>query len=231
MSNEQRGCLAAILNLFGVRSSGRTTPGLEKLPYRLRDDFLSPAEASFYRVLKTAVGDRLLVFPKVGLQDLFFVSRQSSDRRSYHNKIDRKHVDFVLCDPDTLKPCVAVELDDASHKRAERAERDAFVDAVFAEAGLPLLRVAARMSYNTQQLEALLYSFLPQNSAPGAAVSKEVEVVTGAVVNNAFAGIPICPTCGIPLVLRTTRDGHHAGEQFYGCHNYPRCREIAPLTG
>lgn len=230
MREEQRGCLAAILSLFGVRSPGRTTPVLEKLPYRLRDDFLSPAEASFYRVLKTAVGDRFLIFPKVGLQDLFFVSRQSSDWRSYHNKIDRKHVDFVLCDPDTMKPCVAVELDDASHKRTERTERDAFVDAVFAGTGLPLLRVAARMSYSTQQLEALLHPLLRESSQPEAAVADEVEAVMEAVSNNASAGIPVCPKCGIPLVLRTVRNARHAGKQFYGCHNYPRCREIAPLT-
>lgn len=33
-----------------------------------------------------------------------------------------------------------------------------------------------------------------------------------------------CPYCGGSLVLRTASRGENAGEQFYGCENYPRCR-------
>lgn len=34
----------------------------------------------------------------------------------------------------------------------------------------------------------------------------------------------ICPKCGESLVLRTTKRGSHAGNQFYGCSNYPKYR-------
>ncbi|WP_243134510.1 topoisomerase DNA-binding C4 zinc finger domain-containing protein [Enterocloster asparagiformis] len=34
----------------------------------------------------------------------------------------------------------------------------------------------------------------------------------------------ICPKCTSPLVLRTTKKGAHAGEQFYGCSRFPKCR-------
>ena len=37
---------------------------------------------------------------------------------------------------------------------------------------------------------------------------------------------PICPQCGGKLVLRTARQGPNAGNQFYGCSNYPKCRYI-----
>lgn len=33
-----------------------------------------------------------------------------------------------------------------------------------------------------------------------------------------------CPLCGGSLVLRTAKQGAHAGQQFYGCSNYPKCR-------
>lgn len=33
-----------------------------------------------------------------------------------------------------------------------------------------------------------------------------------------------CPRCGNPLVLRTAKTGPHAGEQFYGCSRFPKCR-------
>ena len=36
----------------------------------------------------------------------------------------------------------------------------------------------------------------------------------------------VCKRCGAPLVLRTAKKGDKAGNQFYGCSNYPKCRFI-----
>lgn len=36
----------------------------------------------------------------------------------------------------------------------------------------------------------------------------------------------ICPKCGSELVLRTARNGANAGQKFYGCSGYPKCRYI-----
>jgi len=47
---------------------------------------------------------------------------------------------------------LAIELDDSSHKRAARQERDSFVDSALAAAGLPILHVPARSGYNAQEL-------------------------------------------------------------------------------
>ena len=33
-----------------------------------------------------------------------------------------------------------------------------------------------------------------------------------------------CPYCGGELVIRTAKHGPTAGEQFYGCENFPKCR-------
>ena len=63
------------------------------------------------------------------------------DYMAYFNKIKAKHTDFVLCDPDTLEILCGVELDDPSHDRPERIERDEFVDHVYEAAGIPLIHV------------------------------------------------------------------------------------------
>lgn len=34
----------------------------------------------------------------------------------------------------------------------------------------------------------------------------------------------MCPRCGGTLVLRTAQRGVYAGNQFYGCSNYPKCK-------
>jgi hypothetical protein len=224
MGNNNRGCLAAIINLF-KRNGGRVTAtplDFEgPLPYKLRDDFLSPAEASFFRLLKNAAQDDYLVFPKVALKDIFFVSRPN-ENMAYYNKIDRKHVDFLLCDSASLKPVMGIELDDASHQRQDRIERDELVDKVFEQAGLPLRRAPARTAYTQQELEDLI-----QGTASGV-----TSVQPGQAEARSLADpTPHCPKCGERMLLRTAQRGAKAGEKFYGCPNYPRCREIIPVRG
>lgn len=41
---------------------------------------------------------------------------------------------------------------------------------------------------------------------------------------------PTCPRCGNKMVLRTAKRGRYKGKQFYGCSNYPDCREIVDLN-
>ena len=39
----------------------------------------------------------------------------------------------------------------------------------------------------------------------------------------------VCPRCGGQLILRTAKKGDNAGNQFYGCSNFPKCRYIQNL--
>ena len=39
----------------------------------------------------------------------------------------------------------------------------------------------------------------------------------------------VCPRCGGQLVLRTAKKGEKAGNQFYGCSSFPKCRYIRNL--
>ncbi len=132
----------------------------EELPYRLRDDFLSPAETSFYQVLKALVGAGLIICPQASLSALFYVPH-SEYSQAYQNKIDRKRVDFLLCNPRTLKPLFAIDLDDSP----DRQERDAFVEEVFAAAHLPLVRIPATQAYNTSELIALFQAAMQRKPA------------------------------------------------------------------
>ena len=220
MSNKSPGCLAAIFGLFAPKNDNilaeKDVPAEREIfPYRLRDDFLSPAETSFYQVLKTMVGERLVIFPQVSLAGIFFTF--GDERQTYQNKIDRKIVDFLLCDAKTLKPILAIELDDASHHRPDRQERDVFVEKVFETAKLPLARVPVRATYNTKELAELFQAAMKGQPAATQDVSP---------VDKSTDQPPICPKCGIPMVQRTAKRGSTAGQTFWGCANYPRCREM-----
>jgi len=40
---------------------------------------------------------------------------------------------------------------------------------------------------------------------------------------------PNCPSCNTPMVMREARRGAYAGQKFWGCTNYPKCRGTRPL--
>jgi len=151
---EPKGCLIAILKLFGVLPSGDTDKGdgADELPYRRKDYLLSKAERAFFETLQKAVGNRCLIFAKVRLADLLFIRRGTERRQSYFNRIRSKHIDFVLCDRDAVRPLLAIELDDSSHNRPDRKQRDTFVDSALAAAELPILHVKARADYDGEEL-------------------------------------------------------------------------------
>jgi hypothetical protein len=187
-------------------------------PYHMRDDFLSAAEQSFYLVLKNATTGSFLVCPKVSLGDLFYVrSSDPSKFRIYSNKIDRKHVDFLLCDPKTVRPLLGIELDDKSHQRDDRRTRDEFVQKVFAAAKLPLLRIPARQSYTVSEISTAI-----KNRIGGTQPDVGVHPISSQTEPEA----PKCPQCGGQMVLRTAKSGPNQGRQFWGCTNYPRCKGI-----
>ena len=200
---------------------------IASFPYHVRDDFLSPAEQNFYLVLKMAVGDWALICPKVSLGDLFYAkSSKPSEYRTYTNKIDRKHIDFLLCDPRTVKPMLGLELDDKSHQRPDRQERDRFVEEVFAAAKLPLARVPVQREYNAAELGHLLRQKAGV-AAPGVLTAPSTPLPTVVAVAAETPAAPLCPKCGSTMVLRTAKSGANQGERFWGCPNYPRCRGVA----
>jgi hypothetical protein len=200
--------------------SDKKAPVKLEFPYHLRDDFLSPAEQSFYLVLRKAAADWALICPKVALGDLFYVrSSDHSKYRIYTNKIDRKHVDFLLCDPQTARPILGIELDDKSHNAADRKARDEFVAGVFAAAKLPLARVHVQRSYNVNELRAAL------QQRTGLA-GEQAKPTPAAEQKPAQPAAPKCPNCGSDMVLRTATTGANKGGKFWGCPNYPRCRGI-----
>jgi hypothetical protein len=139
----------------GPRNKGTSSEKSEDLPYVLERYLMSKAERSFFGVLEQVTdSSKYYIFPQLSLSKLVIVEKGTGSYQTYHNKVDRKSIDFVLFDRSVVSPVLAVELDDASHDREDRLERDAFVDRVLAKAGLPLLHVRAQASYDPKQLAA-----------------------------------------------------------------------------
>ncbi|QEG21352.1 DUF2726 domain-containing protein [Mariniblastus fucicola] len=126
------------------------------MPYFKRPSLVTKNELRFYKSLHKAVLDDFEIFAMVRIADLIRVEKGSNNGRKWLNKILSKHIDFVLCDPGSLEAVVCIELDDASHNRPDRIERDKFVNDAFDAADLPLLRIPVEPSYNAREVRNLI---------------------------------------------------------------------------
>lgn len=220
-----------IADLSGNKEEDEKAKDISSLPYALREDFLSAGEMAFYSTLKEAVSHHATICVKVRLADIFKVKgMDSSPRATYQNRINAKHVDFLLCDSQTMRPLVGIELDDKSHQRPDRVERDEFVDQVFATCKLPLVHIPARHSYAVLEIAAQLRPHLSRSfpqPIPSPVTSSPLPPSN--TIKPSDKSAPICPNCGIPMVLRTKRTTN-VGEQFWGCANYPKCRATRPYS-
>ncbi|HNA89600.1 MAG TPA: DUF2726 domain-containing protein, partial [Anaerolineales bacterium] len=187
-----------------------------RLPYRLREPFLSKPEAALFRLLTELMGSRYYVCPKVALTDLFMIVRPNENVH-FFNKIFRKHVDFLLCDPETFTPTFGVELIRPVSKDVVR-EVDRFMEDIFHDAGIPLVHIPSSEFYAPADVIALFQLAVVK---AGKSASIRIEQMADTVPN--------CPICGKMMVLRIHRNGQEKGVKYYGCIDSPRCAGVVSI--
>jgi hypothetical protein len=135
-------------------SAMRSTENCQSGVYRPRRYLLTRNEAAFFRVLSVVLDRTYLISCKVRIADII-----TCDDRAWHkgaaNRIAQKHVDFVISRADSSRIVAAIELDDQSHRRPERQERDHFVNALFRQMSIRLIRISARWRYNQEAVAAI----------------------------------------------------------------------------
>ena len=188
----------------------------DRLPYRLREQFLSSTEVSLLSVLQEMADGHYVVCPKVALNDIFYIQRPNENVHFY-NKIFRKHVDFLLCEPDSMKPAFGIELVKPVAKEETRSA-DQFMQDLFLNAGLPSIHVRSCESYELTDLVHLFQL----------AVMK-VKETKPSRADDPSDSVPICPQCGLMMVLRIHRKGSQAGKRYYGCMNAPTCSGVVAV--
>jgi hypothetical protein len=189
----------------------------ERLPYRLREPFLASTELALFRALNEMVGGRYLICPKVALNDVFYIVRPNENVH-FFNKFFRKHVDFLLCDPQTFAPAFGVEIV-RSNSKTESRETDRFIEELFTGAGLPLVHVPSSEAYDASDLVSLFQLAMEKI---GGTVSLRAD--------RSSDSVPHCPVCGKMMVLRIQRTGGSSGKKYYGCMDSPRCAGMVAIN-
>jgi len=120
MPHQRTGCLFGFLaNLLGHRPDTAAAPP----KVMVNKFFITDAERNFFLVLRQVVGTRAHILAQVSLnQLLYFLS--APNRQAWKNRASQRAIDFVLCHAATLRPLLAIELDDSTHTRPDRQTRD-----------------------------------------------------------------------------------------------------------
>jgi hypothetical protein len=137
-------CAVAVVLLVAFLSL-RSAP----YPYERRGVMLGPAEINFFRTLQSAVREDWVILSMVRLTDVIKVRPKTRQHQIWQSRIFGKHIDFVICDWETMEVKLAIELEDFSQRRPDRRARDRFVNTALTAAGLPLLRVKLEDKYET----------------------------------------------------------------------------------
>jgi len=216
--------------LLAVMLRRQTGPSSDAYPYRKAGALFSPAERSFLGVLEEACGNDFKVFGKVRVADVVtpLAGMDGSRRQSAFNRISSKHFDFLLCSASDLSVACVIELDDRSHQEAKRQARDQFLRGVCGAASLPLLQFPAKRSYSVKEVRESVQEALAKSAGSSVAPSPVMQPMSSQAPESVAE--PLCPKCSTPMVRRKGRRGALAGKDFWGCPNYPKCRQTVPIN-
>lgn len=148
-----------------ARSGLANVEAKNKYHYSRKSFFLTRAEHDCYDALVEAVGAEYRIFAQVHLSNLVDHEVRGQDWHAALAHINRKSVDFVLCDKAFLSPKLAIELDDKSHERPDRQERDLEVERILSAAGMPLLRLENHGSFHPGELSQRIKEALTTRTA------------------------------------------------------------------
>ena len=137
------GVVIALVVVVGILKLKFEDGGEEKAKYQYkkRAFFMTRAEHECYDALAKAVCNEYLIFAQVHLPTLVDEKIKGQKWNAAFRHISQKSVDFVLCDKAYISPKLAIELDDKTHERPERQDRDREVERILQDAGVPLLRL------------------------------------------------------------------------------------------
>jgi len=140
--------LSGIFELHRIKTTAKIDAPLEKreryeedeerrpMPeYRAKDRIQSRCERRFYALLKDILNPREFeILPETALVSVV----EKLTQTSFRNELFRI-IDFCIADAKTSEPLLLIELNDRSHERDDRRERDRKVAEICDRAKIPLV--------------------------------------------------------------------------------------------
>ena len=109
--------------------------------YRAKSKIMTSAEMRFHtKLLEVFTDNRYYVYPQVHLATFLEHKIKGQNWKGAFLHINGKSIDFLIVRKDNLSVVCAIELDDYTHDRVDRIERDKEIERIFEQAKIPLIR-------------------------------------------------------------------------------------------
>ncbi len=128
--------------------------------YQKKEYLLTKPEHEFFQTLETIIGNQYYIFPQIHLSSLLKHNLKGQNWKGALSHIDRKSVDYVICDKTYLSPLLIIELDDKTHDRNDRRDRDEAVEQILQNSHLPLVRVPNTDINKIEEIKEKIYQVL-----------------------------------------------------------------------
>lgn len=174
-------------------------------PYIKREQIMTRAECKLYDLMRSLLGDRVIILAKVRLADVVDVEGGCRPYEKKFKDIAMKHLDYVIINNENKELICVVELDDYTHDNGLVSKSDIFKNEVLNDCDIPLFRTRKR-------IDTVTFGDL-----------RPLE----RIVNNYFA--PKCPICGRDMEERESYSRGYSSI-FYGCKGFPdKCRHTIAI--
>lgn len=124
--------------LVGVYCAYQATPR-GPAPFQKKSAVLGGEKSDCFRVIHQAAGGSWSLLPNVAVKDLVAIKPDAKHKKHWEGKLDGS-VDFVLCNNETLEPCLAIVIGSPPSSEP-KATKPPMVESLGA-AGLPLMYLA-----------------------------------------------------------------------------------------
>jgi len=197
-------------------------------PYIKLEALFTPAERSFFGLLKQMYGNEYEILGKVRVADVMTPIKDMTrgEWQRAFNKISAKHFDFLLCSKSDLSVICAIELNDSSHNSKKRKERDAFLESACTAADLPLVQIKAQKAYTISDIKNSISPYLhfKSQSIPS---FNDIEQL---IKSNLQSDDRLCQKCGFTMSVKASKKGKNIGNEFWACSAFPKCRYIEDIS-
>lgn len=129
----------------------------KKPKYFAKSAMLTPTEIQYFQVLYSIIGDEYLIYPQINLASVI----DKKGGGNFRTELFR-NVDFGVFDYD-YKPILLIEINDNSHFRSDRIERDEKVSQICKSAKLPLVTFWVKDGIDVAEMRQTLKKYLHIN--------------------------------------------------------------------
>jgi len=123
-------------------------------------------ELKFYNILLEISKELdLILFSQVSLYNIVSMRNNLdySTKMKYFNKIASKSIDFVLVDENDCRIKLCIELDDSTHNSKKRIDRDNFINKLFDDLQINLLRYPVYNVYYKETLKTRIIKSIKEH--------------------------------------------------------------------